>query len=258
MDAKTLEFCYTNVKPIELIDLASAMKAVNDEFASFCSKIDSKTEAKLYVAEVRKGSVIIDLVPSVVALLPLADNVNAIWEFAEHLKSMYDFLTGKTENEPKYADRASYGNYRRMVAPTAKDADGARFNIVVKDSPGAVINVSVDSERDRILTSSSKSDAMEEVIGSPTVERFNNVVLAFTQLRKDDSGIGDRGVISSISKKSKKIVSDDKSFKESLVCGEDNAFAFGYIVDVEVDRLEDRIIAYRVVKLHERFRIDEE
>ena len=42
------------------------------------------------------------------------------------------------------------------------------------------------------------------------------------------------------------------------MCGEDNAFAFGYIVDVEVDRLEDRIIAYRVVNLHERFRIDEE
>lgn len=38
-----------DAKTIELIDLASAMKAVNDEFASFCSKIDSKTEAKLTV-----------------------------------------------------------------------------------------------------------------------------------------------------------------------------------------------------------------
>jgi len=254
MEENTIEIHFSNNKPIELVDLANSMTALENEFHNFCEKKDSGADAKLYVKEVRKGSVIIDLISSVPALMPLVDNLNAVTEFGGHLGGLFSFLSGKSSEKPATMDVESLRNFRKIVRPVVKDS-GSHISVSVKDSPGAVVNVVLDGDDRQMSTYSAKAKSEEDLSQIPKVESIEKAVILLTQIRNGDgkNGVGDRGTISSVCKSPKKLISVDDNFKKSILEAPENAFDYGYVADVEVVRNGDSIVAYRITKFYERF-----
>lgn len=254
MKENTLEIHISNNRPIELVDLANSMTALENEFHNFCEKKDAGINAKLYVNEVRKGSVVIDLVSSIPALMPLVDNVNAVLEFGSHLNGICSFLSGKSSEKPATMDVESLKNFRKIVRPVAKDS-GARISVSVKESPGAVVNVVFEGNDRQMSSYSKKAEIEEEVFRNNKVELIEKAVFFLTQIRKGDgkNGVGDRGTINSVCDAPKKLIFIDDNVKKLIIDSPENAFSYGYIADVEVERNGDFIVAYRIKKFYERF-----
>lgn len=71
-----------NKQPLELLDLTKSLVALASQFNSYVSKNgDSKEnrEAKLYVKEIRSGSVILELIElATIGVIPFLENVNTV------------------------------------------------------------------------------------------------------------------------------------------------------------------------------------
>jgi hypothetical protein len=265
-----------NKAPIELNDLAESLRALGDEFESFAiehGQNDSRPgEAKLYVKEVKSGSIIIDLVnyvsPHIVPVMGSAAPVvgvavaaitqmNTVMEFGEYLKRGFDSLLRRTKGRDDLG-KSSLKNYAQILTPVIKDPD-SYVHIQTGDiNIGNVyLNLDINSaEANRIKRQVDLELDKREQSESATRKKQ---VLYFYQTRNTiGNRTGDRGKIPTISKKDVKILFADDSLKRQIISGTENIFHWAYVVDVEVTYKEDRAIAYKVIRLHDKFKIDQD
>src|SRR5660397_48818 len=88
-----------NQHPVELIDVAQSMLGVGSEYQNYIARYASHIGAdgaKLYVKEVRSGSIITELVALAPFALPLIDHADSIIEYGGYLKVAYDWLSGRS------------------------------------------------------------------------------------------------------------------------------------------------------------------
>jgi len=245
-----LEIHIRNSAPVELEDLALSMNAIAKEFSGFCQKRNKNESVKLYLNEVRKGSIVMDLIAVLPVMIPTVVNFNSVCEFAGYMKAMFLLLTKTTNEKPDGMDAESLKNFRDITAPVMKDSKSS-MSISIVNSPNA--NVFVDGNSAQMRLASNTAKAMEDMMNMPAEDFIQKAVLFITQLRDGERSVGDRGVIQSVCNAPKKIISMDDKFKESILGSPDNAFNFGYIVDVVVVKNGDSVVAYRVTKFYERF-----
>ena len=104
MSEARLTIHFENKSPIELIDFTESFEALGNEYYKFLSESDDfrlKTETKLYVKEIRNGSVIAVLSDLVPAVIPFVENSNSVIEFTKFLKKGYEYFLGNTTEKPK-------------------------------------------------------------------------------------------------------------------------------------------------------------
>lgn len=86
----SLIFKIENKRPIELIDLTKSLISVSNQFSDYVTREGNskeEREAKLYIKEIKSGSVIIELIEyATIGMIPFIENVNAIVGFADNLK----------------------------------------------------------------------------------------------------------------------------------------------------------------------------
>lgn len=81
---------------------------------------------------------------------------------------------------------------------------------------------------------------------------YTRVVMGIYQLRSDmNVNTGNKAVIDSISKNKVGLFFESDELKLEVLASERNPINYAYVVDVSVQRLENRIVAYKVLKLHE-------
>ncbi len=86
----------------------------------------------------------------------------------------------------------------------------------------------------------------------------SSVLMTWFQARNDlKSKIGNKGVIEELSKKPLNITFDNDEIKETILHGDINPFNTAYVVDVKIQTIHDKPVAYKVVKLHDYFDINE-
>ena len=68
---------------------------------------------------------------------------------------------------------------------------------------------------------------------------------------------GNKAIIESIDKKSARVIFDTDDLKEKILKGDENPLTTGYVVDVKVENVKDKLAAYKVMVLHETFQLDE-
>lgn len=254
MEQDYLDIHIFNNSMVSLSDLADSMNAMAAEFRDFCNAHERDCNAELKVKEIRKGSIELLLVSSIPLLVPIAENFNTIVEFGMHLKDVFTALALKT-NSRESIPLSTLENVKRIVAPTTKDA-GGNTEITIKGN-GNTVNVYNFGDADgRVI-----SESAQYVIDTsrlPEKNIFVQEVLYFKQIRDSKDNVGDRAVIERFSGSPKKVIYIDPKFKTAVIGLKDNIFGYGFLVDVEVSTVCGKVAAYKVLKYHERFRIDEE
>ncbi len=99
---------------------------------------------------------------------------------------------------------------------------------------------------------------VKDVVKLPEKNIFVDEVLYFSQIRDAKGNVGDRAVIERFSKSPKKVIYVDPDFKTAVINSKENVFDYGFIVDVEVSMITGKVAAYRVLKYHERFKVEDE
>ena len=238
-----------NIRPVELADLTKSFSSFAEEFRRHIELREpeaSAAEVKLYVKEIRTGSIIADLVAVSPQLLQGVSYLNAVVTFSKNLKTAYDYLTGKSDETPDL-DKTSYENLANIVEPVAKDR-GSQLNIGTINAP-VVINM---NSTDANAAQNSARRHIEK-LKAPESRLHEKVLLYWYQARGDaKSKAGDRGIIESISKRPVKVIFATDSIKLSMVLEEENPFKEAYIVDVMVETIGDKPAMYKILAVHDK------
>jgi len=250
----TLTIVIKNSKPVELADLTRSLLSFADEFTRYIEANEPEAvagEVKLYIKEMKSGSIVADLVAISPQIVQLISYTNAVISFGKHLKTAYDYLTGKSDEKPEL-DKASYDNLSSIVEPIAKDR-GSQLNI--GSIQGAVV-ININSKDANAAQNAVRKQL--ENLKEPESRLHEKVLLYWYQARADaTSKTGDKGIIESISKRPVKVICDTEKIKSEMVLDDVNPFKEAYVVDVMVETIRDKPALYKVLAIHDKFEREE-
>lgn len=239
-----------NSQPVELNDLTESLFGFAEEYKRHIGINDPAAqpeEIKLYVKEMRSGSIIADLIAVAPMMLPFVADANHVMDFCQYLSRAYRYLTGKSHEKPEM-DKADYLNLNRIVEPVAKDS-GAQINIGTLNVNAPVV-ISLNSLEANAAQNAAKREI--ELLREPVTGTKEKVLLYWYQARNDPrSKAGDRAIIESISTSPVKTVFMNEGIKAQMLFDTDNPFTHCYIVDVAVETVRGQPALYRILNVHE-------
>ncbi len=247
-----------NTAPIELSDLTSSLAALNSQYSLYVKQHLEQNicnDTRLYVKEVRNGSAIFELVNIVSAtVLPFMENANTLIGFVGYIRDVFKFFLNKSDTKPELTT-GDCRDLMHLVNPIVAD-NGAHIKIGTYVNGNATIIVQADNTEANTIQNGLRRENERLSITEQTAV-YCKVVMTWSQTNSDMSNnTKNRGVIDAIFKdKSLKVLFDDDDTKREMLYGSENPLTTAYVVDVKVETSQDRPVAYRVMKLHEKFDI---
>lgn len=241
-----------NSRPVELLELTQSFQSFADEYRRYLLQSEEPPiadDVKLYIKEIRSGSIITDLVALSAMALPFVENANSIIGFGDHLKKAYDFLTGKSEEKPDL-EKTSYENLSRFVEPIAKD-NASQINCSTVVNGTVILNIHLDSPS----ANAAQNIASREIqaLKEPTTGFKEKVLLYWYQARNDTkSTTGDKAIIESIHKGPVKAIFAHAGIKAKMLLDAENPFIHAFVVDVIVETVNERPALYKIIDVHEK------
>ncbi len=247
-DEAKLSVLLNNTQPVELLDLTESLLSLGAEYKRFVfrrSDLYAPSDVKLYIKEMRTGSIWTELVSSSVPFVaPLFENRESIIEFGQFLKSVYDYYKGAKTEKPQL-DKASYNNLSNFLQPVAKD-NGAQLNVSNTVNGQQIVNINITSLEANGIQNLLRRDILQ--LQEPVAKLHEKVVLYWYQAKNDlQSSTGDRGVIESLAPQPVKVIFSPEELKANMLYNEKNIFKLAYIVDVMVETVENKPVLYKVV-----------
>lgn len=236
-----------NSKPIDLIDLTTSLMALAQSFQDYAvAHTGEPQEAmKLYVRDIRQGSVIADLVAATNQVDFLVKNLDVLAGFVANIQDIADYFLGrKTEPvskpTPKQARQIS-----QIVEPVAKDS-GSQMNIQVFD--GGTVNVQ------HVHFASMDSNAIQNGVARFLGPALPASYVAIDQLitldqvkNRPKSKTGDFGIIETIAQRPVKLQFLSEDAKRQVLELQENPLQCVFLVDVEVRSVEGKPTLYRII-----------
>lgn len=248
-----------NKQPLELLDLTKSLVSLASQFNNYASKYgDSKEnrEAKLYVKEIRSGSVILELIEmATIGVLPYLENINTIVGFAEYVKTSFNYFLGKSDKKPDLTIQ-DHKELSQIINPVAND-NGSQINVSTTINGNVEVHLHVNS-----IEANAIQNVLEKQLKSLKAPEISDdiktkVLLTWYQARNDmKSNVGNKGIIEDLSQKPMNIIIDDDAIKNEMLHKE-NPFTTVFVVDVKLQHVNGKIAAYKVIKLHSTFDIEE-
>lgn len=250
-----LQVRINNTQPIDLIDYAQSMLSLGNEYSDFITKDVNHLkpeDIKLYVREIRTGSIITDLVAIAPTLMPFAEHSNTVLDFAKHLQGVTSYLLGSVSKKPDGLDKASLNRVIKFVEPIASDA-GSTMQIDASNNSGT-IEIHINSGEANTIQNRANKEL--EKLKEPVTGLHRQVVLYWAQARNDNKQ-GDKAIIESISNREVKVVFGTEDLKQKMIHDQPHIFNTAYIVDVNVETIKDKPTLYRVVRFHDTVELPE-
>lgn len=200
-----------NKRPVELTDFTDSFSSLGSQYYKFLSENDSfslKPETKLYIKEIRSGSIITELSDLVPLVLPFVENSNSVIDFTMFLKMGFDYFLGKTEVKPKDFDLKDCNNFNNIIKPIAKD-NGSNMIFNGDFNFGAVtINMNFNSIEANAIQNGILRE--KEKLKEPEKRKESKVLFYWDSAKYDDKSKSiDRGFIDSIYGSALKVIFDD-------------------------------------------------
>jgi hypothetical protein len=136
-----------NKSPIELQDLAESFLSLSNQYKKFAlSRPETKLphEAKLFIKEIKTGSIIVDLITYSPLLLPVITDTNTLLAFCDYLKKAYDYFLGKNDSKPEKIDKTDCKELSSIINLVAKD-NGSQINLTYNQNAPLQISININS-----------------------------------------------------------------------------------------------------------------
>lgn len=250
-----LEMTIQLSKPAELHDLIRAFTALGRQFDEHIKKNHPAymNEVKIYVRQLRKGSIIADLVPYIPPLIEIKEVVLIIDSFVDRYgHTLTKYLKGEHQDD---ASKSDLDDYIGQIIATARDPNG---NIQLKS-----IEVEKSKNRERCIAKfdTKQSQTIEnevlkhkEALEVKKYEVLENVLLVFWQsnVKETDVGrqTGEKAIVEEASKKPLAVIYDsglaEEKIKHETKDGDRNLYKLGFYVNCRVERLNSKPVAIRI------------
>lgn len=246
-DAPHLTFVLEHDGPIPLAELTHSLQRLAGRYARQAK--GDEDEPRLYVTEVRKGSIVIILVAAAAAIVPVIAGANQIAKFAENVRGLVDHFTGK-EKSKEQVTKADCDDMRALAAPVIHTIN-ARLVIFTNESPGEVVNL----PSHQAMVADNRA-AMERLALTEKEENVTTeVLLVWDQLKNapgvDEGRSADRAIIQEVDARPRQVTFAAEGLKEQMTDEAFNPLKKAFVVDVKVLSSPTGIAAYRILKLHD-------
>lgn len=251
-------------EPIAVYELTASLTALWRQYQKFAIDeldLDKPNQAKLLVSSISPGSIDISFIPdlrdAIAAVAPIIDQVKVVSEFAGHIQNLLGKFTGRHKDELSEAT-ATVGDASikdcddavNIVKPIAEHGGTQTFNVY--KGPVLIQNFSVSAPEARVI--SQEAAQQKAQLQFPHAERHQRVPLRWfrldTNAAKQQGASPDKAIIDEIDPKPKPVFfMDELSYLKREII-ESIPFKKLYFVDVEVSRIADKVVSYRVVGYH--------
>lgn len=248
----SIEYVIDYSQPLEIHSFTNALTAFSSEYSKFVSENyegEHPTDAKLYIEKIEEGSLKTTLVEYATMAIPFLGDINTVADFAKSLRGLFSFFKHKREGDkPKY-DIKDLENLSAILCPAIEGDNNIKIDIKGdNNAPIIVLNVN----RDEALPILHEINNAKKELESPAQQKQTNAVFYWEQAKKNiKSKTGNFGVIENISENRVAVTFDDDDIKRQMISGKENPFNTTYIVDVEVGFARGKVVAYKIVKLHD-------
>jgi hypothetical protein len=243
--------------PIPLTDFAYALQRLASRYAREARAAGDTEEPRLYISEIRKGSVIVDLVTDPTAVgMAVAGTVwagithgNTLISFAKGLLDLQKHFTGETKKGD--ITKADCDDMRALAAPVLNTIDG-RLGIGTNYGSVHQIFVSMSQDEARVIDNRA---ALERNELTKHEENIHTEVLFVWDQVRDAPGVEagrspDKGIITVLDPKPRQVTFTSDDLKESMGRRDHHPFEKAFVVDVK-ELKGPGVSAYRILKLHD-------
>ncbi|TNY97756.1 hypothetical protein [Vibrio parahaemolyticus] len=259
--SKKLEITIDNRLPVGLEDLSLSLLSFNKQFHKFVeSETDALTDvgSELLIKEVRKGSIVVELVSQAAPIVPLIWEGGSLAQWASVVQNTCNWLLGNTNHPPKEMTKQDLQEWNKIVEPIAKD-HGSQMNINVSDG-GKVIN--------QFILNSAEAAAIQNRIGrlvedidTPQENKHLKKVMYWYQTKFDpNSDTGNKAIIDDISKSALKVIFENNALKEAMLHPDPSLGKpwqeLAFVVDVEVQTVRGKPKMYNVLNYYPEYTFD--
>lgn len=249
--------------PIELGDFVGTFVAIGNDYERFIRArgLDQKVEAKIYVKEVRAGSIEADLLPWLSVFAPFisdAEKIMLVEDFVRRWGGRLQALVrGRTSELPGTSEELK--DWAKMVQAIANDPDGRATIQAARFEDGkrqifAAVQFTTAEARDAMST----IESQRKLIEGGGSESRSRALMIFTRSDVNDAKLdrrsGDLVKIDEISDRSLPLIYGsalaEERIKHEIREADDNVFKKGFVVDVIVKYRSGTPVAYSVSHLH--------
>ena len=240
-----------NSQPVELISYTNSLLCLADEYKTFLCQDQGPTsanESKLYIKQIKAGSIITELISQSPGMLPVITDINNIIAFSLYLNLFIKYML-TNEGTQEYS-RKSLDNMASFLEPIAADKKASiHVATAINGNNNVVFNIS-STEANAIQNQSRK---MIEAMKQPITGVHRNVVLYWFQTRNDPkSQAGYQGIVESIGKTPVRVIMDAE-IRQSILDLPGNIYNYAYLVDINVSTVNDKPMLYEILELHDKF-----
>jgi hypothetical protein len=247
-------------QPIELNDFISAFASIGSEYSRYILKEhpDWGKDAKIYVSQVRAGSIIAELIPAIMPLLQTLDSALIIDQFISRIGNIVTAYL-QPNAKPEGIQKSEIKDVMEGLVAIAKDPKG-RMDIKSIFIEGGQSNVRAAIHFDTQQAITAIGNMREHIRLIEHHEDLNRpmVLMTFFQSNLRDSELqirsGEQVVIQSINTKPRPLVYASEMAKDrikhEISQSEGNIYKKGFYVDVVVDMAGEKIAAYKITNFH--------
>lgn len=252
-------------EPIELGDFVRAFTSVGNQYGKYLKRShpDLEDDAQVFVSEVRQGSIIANLVPSLASLIAVLDQALILEQFVRLYGSRIQqyFTPGGRDAESAKSDLHDFMGQVAAIA-RSKNGSGSLKAVVFEDGKREVKAAIQFNSHEAKIDEEELSNHILEIENLDSAE-YNRVVMTFKRTDKGDVELGKRSgervFIEKISERDLPLIYAsavaEQRIKHEILDAQGNAYFKAFVVDVNLETRRGKPIAYRVTNVHQVFEI---
>lgn len=254
-------FTLDTKEPIELGDFVKAFTSLAAEYDRHVKEIapDAAETSKIYVEQVRSGSIIAELIPIIQPFIADMDKALIVEEFIRKYGSRFRaFLTGNKAAQPN--TKSELQTFSDAVQAIANDPNGSATieAAVFKDGKKDITAAFKFASQEARTVRTAIEERRRELDRKETADH-ERVLMIFTRSDVNNAEIGKRSgervKIEELFEKSLALMYGsslaEERIKHEIREADDNVYKKGFVVDVNVRLRDGNPVAYSVTNLHE-------
>lgn len=256
-------------EPVELRDFVGAFTSLANEFERFVEREHptAKADPRMFVREVRRGSIEADLITGFTAIAPAAaavvthmDQILILEDFVRRWGKRFKALISGSVPDGELESPSELKDFMDAAKAIASDPIAAhRLEAATFEDGQREVRAVFKFSAPEARTALQNIDDRRKMLAKPDVEHYERVLMVFTRSDINDADVGktsgERVRIEEISGKALALMYGSEvaeaRIKHEIREADENVYKKGFVVDVHVKLRNGNPVAYSVTNVHD-------
>jgi hypothetical protein len=261
--------------PVDIEELIAALGSFQRQYTRYMrttqrthtGAIPDEDDTRLFIREIKTGSILADLVPWVPmvapTVFPLLEYHNAFADFISYVRQYMNFLQDKGDPPENSSAAIVSADFADILAPFARRRSGDLQVELKQETPdGMKQQMTINYTHAEATKAHTKATRLSSAKVQASSD-YQNVVMHLPRLDvnshpNSSKQTPDRGIIERVTSKPLRVVwaSEHDSIRVKNAPG--NPLKNAYIVDVNVENCNGKPVLYNIIRLHEIIEPDQD